>query len=71
MYANLWHSGTLPPAAGHPMSADPAALATAYAGAYCCPDCASVSELTERAPGVFVLAVAHDDTCPTLRRMAR
>lgn len=54
-----------------PMSAaDPADLAAAFADAYRCPDCASTSELTERTPGVFVLAVAHDLTCPSFRRMA-
>lgn len=51
-------------------STDAALLAVAYAAGYCCPDCQSASELIEQAPGVFVLTVAHDDTCPTLRRMA-
>lgn len=45
-------------------------MAEAYAADYCCPDCDSRTELTERTPGVFVLAVAHDATCPALRRMA-
>ncbi len=50
---------------------DPSQLAAAYADAYHCPDCSSTSDLVEQAPGVFVLVVAHDETCPTLRRMAR
>lgn len=51
-------------------SIDAASLALAYADGYRCPDCLSDSELVEQAPGVFVLTVAHDQTCPTLRRMA-
>lgn len=50
---------------------DSTSLAAAFAEDYRCPDCASSSDLVEQAPGVFVLTVAHDDTCPTLRRMAR
>lgn len=34
---------------------------------YECPDCASDTHLVQVTPGVYVLEVRHDDTCPTLR----
>lgn len=35
-----------------------------------CPDCDSdVGELVEESPGLFVLEVAHDPTCPLWQRM--
>ena len=34
-----------------------------------CDDCVSENELVELSPNVFVLRVAHDETCPTFRRM--
>lgn len=34
---------------------------------YACPDCNADRVLTEIAPGVYGLAVAHDQTCPTYR----
>jgi hypothetical protein len=37
--------------------------------AYACPDCSADTRLTEEAPGVYVLTVEHDDTCPTYRAM--
>lgn len=36
---------------------------------YECPDCASDAQLVQVKPGVYVLQVRHDDTCPTLRRI--
>ncbi len=53
------------------MTSDPIPpLAVTYAERYHCPDCVSETELTELAPGVFRLAVLHDETCPVLRRLA-
>ena len=34
--------------------------------AYHCPDCASTSQIVTVSPGVFVMQVAHDSTCPWL-----
>lgn len=45
-------------------------LTTSFAAGYRCPDCNSDTELSELVPGVFRLAVLHDETCPTLRRLA-
>lgn len=33
---------------------------------YECPDCNADTRLVQIAPGVLVLEVAHDDTCPQL-----
>lgn len=44
-------------------------LAHAYADDYACPDCLSEASLVEHAPGVMLLEVRHDDTCPTYRAM--
>ena len=35
---------------------------------YHCPDCVSESKLEQVAPGVWVMQVAHDTTCPILRQ---
>lgn len=69
MYANLWPPGPLPLASRHALSDVSASLAAAYAAGYRCLDCNSETELVELVPGVFRLNVAHDATCPTLRRM--
>lgn len=34
-----------------------------------CADCNSVQEMREAEPGVWVLEVRHDPTCPTYRRI--
>jgi len=34
-----------------------------------CLDCNSRTHLTEPTPGVYLLEVRHDDTCPTYRGM--
>ena len=34
-----------------------------------CPDCDAQAQIIEQAPGVYVLGIAHDDTCPTYRAM--
>jgi len=34
-----------------------------------CPDCCADTELVQPTPGVHVLEVRHDETCPTYRRM--
>lgn len=31
-----------------------------------CPDCNADTRIAEIAPGVYVLSVLHDDTCPQL-----
>jgi len=49
---------------------DGRSMAETYAAGYRCPDCDSDAELTELTPAVFSLEVRHDETCPTLRRMA-
>lgn len=36
---------------------------------YRCPDCQSEQTLTEPRPGVLMLNVAHDTTCPAYRAM--
>ncbi len=36
-----------------------------------CPDCDSRARLTAYTPGVLILEVRHDDTCPTYRAMHR
>lgn len=38
--------------------------AEAFARGFRCPDCASDTALEEAAPGVYVLEVHHDETCP-------
>jgi hypothetical protein len=43
--------------------------ALALAAGYRCPDCDASTSLTEDAPGVLVLEVAHDATCPQYRRI--
>jgi hypothetical protein len=44
-------------------------LATAYAAEYECPDCLSEQSLVEYSPGVLLLEVRHDETCPSYRAM--
>jgi hypothetical protein len=44
-------------------------LAREYAADYRCPDCLSEQELVEHSPGVMVLEVRHDETCPSYRAM--
>jgi hypothetical protein len=44
-------------------------LATAYADDHRCPDCLSEQSLVQHAPGVMVLEVRHDRTCPSYRAM--
>jgi len=34
-----------------------------------CGDCTAVQEMSEVEPGVFVLEIRHDPTCPTYRRI--
>lgn len=34
-----------------------------------CPDCDAHQQLVEYAPGVGVLEIHHDDTCPTYQAM--
>jgi len=34
-----------------------------------CPDCCADTELVQPSPGVHVLEVRHDETCPTYRSM--
>lgn len=34
-----------------------------------CADCNAVQEMREAEPGVWVLEVRHDPTCPTYRRI--
>ena len=34
-----------------------------------CPDCCADTELVQSTPGVHVLEVRHDDTCPAYRSM--
>lgn len=34
-----------------------------------CPDCDASVTVVEHAPGLFVMTVLHDDTCPRLARM--
>ena len=36
----------------------------AAAAAARCPDCNSISDVAEAAPGVYYVQIAHDDTCP-------
>ena len=36
-----------------------------------CADCPAYQTITQHTPGVYVLAVFHDDTCPELRRRSR
>jgi len=36
-----------------------------------CDDCHAYQTIEQHAPGVYVLAVFHDDTCPELRRRSR
>ena len=36
-----------------------------------CPDCGAYSELFDSGGGVYVLAVRHDETCPSYRAMER
>ena len=36
-----------------------------------CDTCTAFQTITQHAPGVFLLNVFHDDTCPELRRMTR
>ncbi|HET6877726.1 MAG TPA: hypothetical protein VFH38_09380 [Jatrophihabitans sp.] len=43
--------------------------AEAFAGSYRCPDCSADSRLTEHTPGIYLLEVAHDPTCPLLAAM--
>jgi len=34
-----------------------------------CPDCCADTELVQPSPGVHILEVRHDETCPTYRSM--
>lgn len=34
-----------------------------------CGDCGAHQELVQTEPGVYVLQIFHDDTCPELRRI--
>lgn len=34
-----------------------------------CPDCTATQELTQYSPGVMILEIRHDNTCPTYRAM--
>lgn len=36
---------------------------------YACPDCHADRHLSEVAPGMYRLVVAHDETCPTYRSL--
>ena len=36
-----------------------------------CPDCCADTELVQSTPGVHVLEVRHDETCPAYRSMRR
>ena len=36
-----------------------------------CMDCDAYQRVTDQGGGVFAVTVAHDDTCPTYRRMTR
>lgn len=36
-----------------------------------CPDCDAYQVITQEHPGVYVLTVHHDDTCPSYRTMTR
>ncbi len=42
-----------------------------FATGYRCPDCHAEKTLTEQAPNVFTLTIAHDSTCPAYRGMTR
>lgn len=44
-------------------------LAHEVADAYQCPDCNADTQLVEEHPGVFLLRVVHDDTCPAYSAM--
>jgi hypothetical protein len=44
--------------------------ALAFAASYTCPDCHADKRLSEQAPGVYLLDVAHDETCPAYRAMS-
>lgn len=39
------------------------------AAGYRCPDCNASTSMGEQAPGVFVLEMAHDPTCPIYRAL--
>jgi hypothetical protein len=43
-------------------------IASAFAD-YHCPDCLSEQSLVEHGPGVLLLGVRHDETCPSYRAM--
>ncbi len=49
---------------------DPATLAL-IGRLSACPDCCADTELVQSSPGVHVLEVRHDDTCPTYRSIQR
>lgn len=44
-------------------------LAHQVAAGYQCPDCNADTQLVEDEPGVFILAVFHDETCPAYTAM--
>ncbi|WP_338538173.1 hypothetical protein N5P18_15650 [Janibacter terrae] len=48
-----------------------AADAHQVAVGYQCPDCNAETQLVEDQRGVFILRVAHDDTCPAYKAMIR
>lgn len=53
-------------AAGHRRGVHPAVVA--IADGYECPDCCADTELIQVSPGMHVLEVRHDNTCPELAR---
>lgn len=44
-------------------------LAATFAASYRCPDCNATTALNEAAPGLLVLEVQHDETCPEHKRI--
>ncbi len=60
---------TPPPKESRPLT-DPATLALIGRLSEC-PDCCADTELVQSTPGVHVLEVRHDETCPAYRSMQR
>lgn len=46
-------------------------LVQEIASGYECPDCNVETRLVQDEPGVYVLAVFHDDTCPAFNAMTK
>lgn len=46
-------------------------LARSFGADYRCPDCLSEQSLMADSPGVMLLVVRHDRTCPSYRAMGR